>query len=142
MRIEVLLRRAQPGSHRSVQQHIRRAQRLHDWMAERFGVREPYQYRAKHLRYALEHGTAGLAASTRYDYWRTARVLAAAIGKWPDWEPHLRGSWTVPQSDTALSRQAPDRNRRGGRSPKLARTKHEPPTKSLAGARIIERQGD
>jgi hypothetical protein len=122
MRIEVLLRRAQPGSHRSVQQHIRRAQRLHDWITERFGVREPYQYRAKHLRYALEHGTAGLAASTRYDYWRTARVLAAAIGKWPDWEPHLRGPWTAPH----LAVARPSLNgacTAGGRPPKLPHTR-------------------
>jgi hypothetical protein len=42
-----LLRRAQPGSHRSLRQHIRRAQRLHDLIAERFGIRESYQYRAE-----------------------------------------------------------------------------------------------
>jgi len=119
MRIEVLLRRAQPGSHRSVQQHIRRAQRLHDWIAERFGVREPYQYRAKHLRYALEHGTAGLAASTRYDYWRTARVLAAAIGKWPDWEPHLRGPWTSPRPETHRLGLDHQGHGHGGRPAKL-----------------------
>lgn len=119
MRIEVLLRRAQPGSHRSVQQHIRRAQRLHDCIAERFGVREPYQYRAKHLRYALEHGTARLASGTRYDYWRTARVLAAAIGKWPDWEPHLRGPWTSPLPEARRLGLDHQRHGHGGRPAKL-----------------------
>ncbi|MTW22504.1 hypothetical protein [Allochromatium palmeri] len=102
-----------------MQQHIRRAQRLHDWMAERFGVREPYQYRAKHLRYALEHGTAGLAAGTRYDYWRTARVLAAAIGKWPDWEPHLRGPWTSPHPEIRCLGLDQQRHGYGGRPAKL-----------------------
>lgn len=127
MRIEVLLRRAQPGSHRGVQQHIRRAQRLHGWIAERFGIREPYQYRAKHLRYALEHGTAGLAAGTRYDYWRTARVLAAAIGKWPDWEPHLRGPWTAPSMKMALPSSSKGTRSTGGRPPKLAQSRNKLP---------------
>lgn len=121
MRIDVLLRRAQPGSRRSVQQHIRRAQRLHDLIAERFDVREPYQYRAKHLRYALEQGTTGLAPATRYDYWRTARVIAAALGKWPDWEPYLRGSWTAPRVDVEDTETARARRAMGGRPPKLAR---------------------
>lgn len=118
MRIDVLLRRAQPGSHRSVQQHIRRAQRLHDLIAERFGVHEPYQYRAKHLRYALELGTAGLAPSSRYDYYRTARALAAIVGHWPDWEPHLRGPWTSPHG--RAPRKTGALKSIGGRPPKLA----------------------
>lgn len=121
MRIDVLLRRAQPGSHRSVEQHIRRAQRLHDLIAERFGIREPYQYRAKHLRYALERGTAGLAPATRYDYWRTARVIAATLGKWSDWEPYLRGPWTMPRIHAESARQGDGRSSVGGRPPKLAR---------------------
>jgi hypothetical protein len=128
MRVEVLLRRAQPGSRRSVQQHIRRAQRLHDLIAARFGIREPYQYHAKHLRYALEQGTAGLAASPRYDYWRTARVIAAAIGRWPDWEPHLRGPWTAPRADRRHEDRAGAAGSAGGRPPKLARSNRRPRT--------------
>jgi hypothetical protein len=103
----------------SVAQHIRRANRLQALIAERFGIHEPYQYQAKHLRYALEHGTAGLAAVTRYDYWRTTRVIAAVLGKWPDWEPHLRGSWTSPRADRAGTPSI--RPGQGGRPAKLAR---------------------
>ena len=127
MQIEILLRRAQPGSRRTVQQHIRRAQRLRDLIAEQFGIREPYQYRAKHLRYALEGGTTGLAASTRYDYWRTARVIAAALGKWPDWEPNLRGSWTAARVAMGDPEQASARKGMGGRPPKLARVRRRSP---------------
>lgn len=127
MRIEILLRRAQPGTRGGVAAHIRRAERLHRLIAERFGVDEPYPYRAKHLRYALEHGTAGLASASRYDYYRTARALAAVLGHWPDWEPHLRGPWTSPLSEA--SRRRPDRARagRGGRPAKLARERSRQP---------------
>lgn len=114
MQLFVLLRRAQPGTKSGVQGHLKRATRMQALIAERFGIREPYQFKAKHLRWVLEHGTAELAPSSRYDYWRTARALAAILGHWPDWEPHLRGSWISPNGIAAPPGI-------GGRPAKLAR---------------------
>ena len=48
------------------------------------------------LRWVLEHGLPDVGPATRYHYYRTVRVIAAVLGHWPDWEPHLRGSWTTP----------------------------------------------
>ncbi|WP_295402223.1 hypothetical protein [uncultured Thiocystis sp.] len=124
MQLSVLLRRAQPGTKSGVQGHLKRAIRMQTLIAERFGIREPYQFKAKHLRWVLEHGTAELAPSSRYDYWRTARALAAILGHWPDWEPHLRGSWISPRPDLPRDTQ-PTTPSRGGRPPKLARVRRE-----------------
>lgn len=112
--VVALLERAQPGARRGVRAHQRRARRLARIVEERWGVKSPWQWRAKHLRWALEHGLAGVAPITRYDYWRTARACAAALGRWPDWEPHLRGPWTRPDGRSGPRRGA------GGRPPKLA----------------------
>ncbi|WP_022949779.1 hypothetical protein [Methylohalobius crimeensis] len=110
--IRRLLERAQPGSRGGVERHIRRGEQLRTLIESRYGVTHPRQWRAKHLRWALEHGLADLAPGTRYHYWRTARACAAALGEWPDWEPHLRGSWTRPDGGKSVSRI--------GRSPKMA----------------------
>lgn len=115
MQIAILLRRAQPGATSGIQAHIKRATRMQTLIAERFGVSEPHQFKAKHLRWVLEHRTAALAPSSRYDYWRTARALAAILGHWPDWEPHLRGPWISPQRGRRPAGHP------GGRPPKLAR---------------------
>lgn len=124
MQIDVLLRRAQPGAISGVRGHIKRATRMQALIAERFGIHEPYQFKAKHLRWILEHPTAALAPSSRYDYWRTARALAAILGHWSDWEPHLRGPWVSPQADVSRNTQ-PTPSSRGGRPPKLARIRRE-----------------
>lgn len=107
MGVAILLERAIPGAKASIRGHIERGDRIARAIQDRFGIREPRQWRAKHLRWALERWTSGLSAGSRYDYWRTARALASALGRWPDWEPHLRGPW--------------QRQGRGGRSAKLAR---------------------
>ena len=84
---------------------------------ERWGIRRPEQWQAKHLRWCIERALAGLAPATRYAYWRTARAVAAALGHWPAWEPHLCGPWTSP---TGTPIQAAPVRGRGGRPPKLA----------------------
>jgi len=35
----------------------------------------------------------------QYEYWLTARVLAAALRHWPDWEPYLAGPWCASHQD-------------------------------------------
>ncbi len=114
-RIDVLLRRAQPGKTSGVRAHIRRGQRIARCIHERWGISEPYKWKVKHLQWFLKVVTAELSPASRYDYWRTAGVLAAAMGRWPDWEPHLRGSWTRPTSP------GPNPGAPGGRPRKLAR---------------------
>lgn len=114
-RIDILLCRAQPGKTSGVQAHIRRGRRIATLIETRWGIQEPYQWRAKHLQWVLKVSFSDLAQSSQYDYWRTACVLAAALGHWPDWEPHLRGPWTRPKPP------GPCPGAPGGRPRKLAR---------------------
>jgi len=93
MSIEILLKRSTPGAPTSVNDHIERGERIARAIQEHFAIAEPAQWRAKHLRWVLDRWTDQFSLNTRYDYWRTARVLASALDRWPDWEPHLRGSW-------------------------------------------------
>lgn len=112
MRIRTLLERAQPGTRGGVEDHIRRGEALAEAIQGRWGVRNAHQWRAKHLRWALEVWAAEMAPATRYHYWRTARSIAAALGRWPEWEPHLRGPWTSPTSSKGCGA--------GGRPAKMA----------------------
>ncbi len=112
MSIAILLRRALPGARATIAGHIQRGERIAEAIHQRFGIREPYQWQAKHLRWVLERWASGVSDSTRYDYWRTARALASVLGHWPDWEPHLRGSWL--------------KNGNGGRPAKLAQPRRKP----------------
>jgi len=114
-RIDVLLRRAQPGKTSGVKAHIRRSQRIARRIEEHWGISEPYKWKVKHLQWFLKVETASLSPASRYDYWRTASVLAAAMGHWPNWEPHLRGPWTRPKPP------GPNPGAPGGRPRKLAR---------------------
>lgn len=93
MSIALLLKRALPGSKASINGHIDRGERIAAAIRERFHLSEPHQWQVKHLRWMLERWAEPLSPSTRYDYWRTARALASVLGRWPDWEPHLRGPW-------------------------------------------------
>jgi hypothetical protein len=93
MSIALLLRRAMPGSRASISAHIERGERIADAIRERFNVGDPHQWQAKHVRWVLDRWAQPFSISTRYDYWRTARALAAVLGHWPDWAPHLQGSW-------------------------------------------------
>ena len=111
MGVTILLERALPGAKSSVRGHIERGERMAKATTDRFGIREPRQWQAKHLRWVLERWTSGLSASSRYDYWRTVRAMASALGHWPDWAPHLRGAW--------------QRNGQGGRPAKLAQPKRK-----------------
>ncbi|WP_311950444.1 hypothetical protein [Halomonas piscis] len=113
-RIEILLKRAQPGKSGGVKAHIKRGNRIARRIEERWHISEPYQFKAKHLQWFLKADTASLSLASRYDYWRTACVIAAALGHWPNWEPHLRGPWTRPTPP------GPRPGAPGGRPKKLA----------------------
>jgi hypothetical protein len=93
MSIALLLKRSLPGSKSSIAGHIERGERIAQAIQQRFGISEPRQWQAKHLRWVLERWASEISEATRYDYWRTVRALAGVLGKWPDWGPHLRGDW-------------------------------------------------
>ena len=76
----------------------------------RFGV-GPYRWKAKHVEWVIRVQLAEYSVATRYDYWRTIRVLGTEMGRWDGWEPRLRGPW-------AGSSEA-ERASKGGRPPKL-----------------------
>jgi len=115
--IRRILDRAQPGARSSVREHIKRGERIQALIAERWGIENPRQWKAKHLRWALEVGLADHSARTRYHYWRTARALAAAMGRWPAWEPYLRGPWVRPSGEIGpLETGRPPRLAQRGRS--------------------------
>ena len=98
--IRRLIDRAQPGPRSSVAEHVRRGERLQAMIAKRWGIESPHQWRCKHARWVLEVGLSDRAPATRYHHYRTLRVLAAAMGRWPAWEPHLRGPWMRPDGRT------------------------------------------
>lgn len=111
-----MLERAQPGTQRAIRAHIRRAVMMAVLIHERWPeVEYPEQWRVKHLRWALEYGLSDRSPGTRYNYYRSARVVAAQLGRAHDWEPYLRGPWLRPDG------RLPDPDRRpGGRRPKLS----------------------
>ena len=109
MNIALLLSAAIPGSKRTVSDHIKRGERIAAAIQQRYQISTPHQWQAKHLRWFLEVQTAGMATTSRYDYWRTCRALASTLGHYRNWEPHLRVSWN-PHND----------KQRGGRPAKLA----------------------
>ena len=54
MSIAILLKRSLPGSKSSVAGHIERGERIAQAIQQRFGISEPRQWQAKHLRWVLE----------------------------------------------------------------------------------------
>lgn len=113
-----LLRRAMPGATHTVRRHTRRAETIGAVIWRRWHI-TPMHWQVKHLRWYLAHHTGDLAASSRYDHWRTVRALVAAREKLDDWLPHLRGPWLRPTGD------ATQRNpRQGGRPARLPGGQH------------------
>lgn len=112
--IEQVLRRAQPGTPSAVKGHIARARQISAAIGSQWGAgnAHPYRWRLKHVRWYLQEGCRDLSPATQYDHWRTVRVVVAALGKWRDWEPRLRGPWC---HRTGKPGDGP-----GGRPPKMA----------------------
>jgi hypothetical protein len=104
--IQQLLLHAQPGADASVAGHIDRGERIAAEINQRWDLSTVRAWKVKHLRWFLIEHCKIAAPTTRYDYWRTIRVLAAALDRLRDWEPHLRGPWV--------------RSGSGGRKAKLA----------------------
>ena len=91
-------------------QHLKQAGRIAVAIYDRYGVVAPGQLQAKHLRWVLAHHLGQHAKSTRYDYWRTVKVISAALGRWDDWRGLLDGVWSPNHHDNTS---------KGGRPAKL-----------------------
>lgn len=106
-----LLIRSLPGSrHGSVKGHIKRAEHIAEKIWRRF-QRGPHQWQQKDVRWFLTAVTSELASPSRYDYWRTVRVLLNALQKFEAWEPLLQGPWIRPTGERGAMKV--------GRPPKL-----------------------
>jgi hypothetical protein len=81
MSIAILLKRSLPGSKSSIAGHIERGERIAQAIQQRFGISEPRQWQAKHLRWVLERWASEKSEATRYDYWRTVRVSGGRVGE-------------------------------------------------------------
>ena len=92
-----LLQRAVPGRAACARSECSRAARIAAGVWSRWRV-GPWQWRCKHVRWFLEHGTADYTAWTRYRYWLTIERLLHVLGTLPDWRPRLTGSWCAPTS--------------------------------------------
>ena len=91
-----LLVRRLPGARRTtVQPHLDRAAAIAACLYRRWLV-GPYQWRVKHVRWYLEHGTNSFEQSVQYRYWLTIRVLVIALGTEANWLPRLKGPWERP----------------------------------------------
>ena len=80
MSIDLMLRRALPGSNRAVREHIRRGEQIATAIAERWGVNHPHRWKMKHVRWYCQIATADLSTATRYDHWRTPPCPACGHG--------------------------------------------------------------
>ncbi len=107
-RAAALIHRSQSGSRQAVLVHVKRAEIIGETIWRRWQVM-PVAWQAKHLRWLLSHHTRDLKPSTRYDWWRTVRVLCAALGKFEDWKPHLKGPWQRPDGEVRAPAQATGR---------------------------------
>lgn len=110
---EELLRnlvKSHPRKAYTIKAHAQRMARIRLLIEERFGVKHPQQWRAKHVRWLMKDGLGEISSATAYDYWRTCRLILEVRNVYEDWEPHLRGPWLNPKGE--LRKEG-----RGGRPP-------------------------
>lgn len=77
---EQMLIRSLPGTRTNVLRRAELAGAIGEsiWRRWQVGVR---RWQLKHVEWYLDHHVAQLAQSTRYDHWRTLRVLLSAMDK-------------------------------------------------------------
>jgi hypothetical protein len=93
MSVRIMLQRSLPGTKKTIEGHIKRGEWIAQAIQSQFEIVQPHQWQVKHLRWILDRKLADKSLATKYDYWRTARVLASVLQRWPAWEPYLRGPW-------------------------------------------------
>lgn len=89
----------QPRKKYTIKGHAQRLARIRRLIEHRFGVANPRQWKAKHVRWLMKDGLGDISPATAYDYWRTCRLVLEARGVYQDWEPHLRGAWLNPKGE-------------------------------------------
>jgi len=98
--ISQILKRALPGSSKSVERHIRRTRRITALIWTRFHV-GPRQWQVKHVRWALQHALRDLSASSRYEYWLACERALMVLGRHAEWLPYLQGPWLRTNGDSS-----------------------------------------
>lgn len=84
-----------PGSKSHKVKNLQRAAIMQKMIVEKFGHQfdDPHKWKFKHIRSVLDAKAAG-SKSTAYDYYRTARIILAACGRWSDEaDKNLAGPW-------------------------------------------------
>lgn len=84
-----------PGARASREKHSYRAGAMQQFIVEKFGpaFHDPHLWKIKHIRACLDM-RASRSVATAYDYFRTARAVLAACGRWdPNTDAQLRGPW-------------------------------------------------
>lgn len=97
---EELLRnivKSHPRKAQAIKVHAQRITRMQQLIEKRYGIVNPRQWRAKHVRWLMKDGLNKLSPATTYDYWRTCRLILEVRGVYADWESHLRGPWLNPK---------------------------------------------
>lgn len=95
--------KSQPRKAHTIKAHAQRMTRIRRLIEERFGVTDPRQWKAKHVRWLMKDGLENISPATAYDYWRTCRLILETRGVYKDWEPHLRGPWLNPKGELRLA---------------------------------------
>jgi hypothetical protein len=91
--LDLFLRGLTGMSRKTKDVHTARIRKIANLIEERWGIKNPHHWRAKHLRWALEVALRDLSPATRKDYYYSALKIAEIRGRCDDWEPLLHGPW-------------------------------------------------
>ncbi|MBS4155481.1 hypothetical protein IZU87_16820 [Cobetia sp. MC34] len=96
---EILMQlvKSQPRKSHTIRAHAQRAARSRQLIENRFGIKHPKQWKAKHVRWLMKDGLGNISPATAYDYWRTCCWILKELGVFQDWQPYLRGPWLNPK---------------------------------------------
>jgi hypothetical protein len=79
--MELFLAGVLTGSHATCQRHLRQAKAIQAAISNRWYSDNPWTWQRKHLVWVLNHHLDQRAASTRYYYLLTMRLLVLRLGK-------------------------------------------------------------
>lgn len=120
--MDLFLRGLKKLSGKSKKEHSARIREIAKLIEERWGVRNPFHWKVKHLRWVLEVKVKDYASTTRRDYYYSVLKIAEIRGRSDEWAPHLRGPW------------APSRKGPGGRPRIQAQRVDEPGSDKSGGS--------
>lgn len=91
------------GAPTSRKRDLMQAEKIHEALAEHWGLHHPAQWRVKHLRWFLAEHLKFASSDTRYRYWLTVKKIITQLKKEEDWTPLLKGPWTSPSLDNLIA---------------------------------------